>query len=234
MLFGAPFGGFLGSRVGGGGRGYRRLRRGFGTHGFGTQDVEEAVEKCGRLNDGLNEEEAAARVGVIGQGKEGLAECGVATEALCAADEPEVELVLDAAEVGEELGVVALGVVDEVAGVDLEELREEQARGVGEVRAGAALDLREIGLADGGFAGLFAGGVLQLDGADELLLGHGAVDATEVALDFAEITDFVCEFHGLLQIAIFISQFAIDVKSEIISVRERKPIPPKNDQIQIS
>jgi hypothetical protein len=30
-----------------------------------------------------------------------------------------------------------------------------------------------------------------LNGANELLLGHGAAKATEVALDFAEVTDFV-------------------------------------------
>ena len=85
-----------------------------------------------------------------------MAEVVVAAEALGAGDEPEVELVFVGAEVGDELGVVALGVVDEIAGVDLEELCEEQAGGVGEVGAGSALDLREIGLADGG---LFAVGL---------------------------------------------------------------------------
>ena len=64
--------------------------------------------------------EAAARVGVVSQGEERLAECGVAAEALGAGDEPEVELVLGGAKVGEQFGVIALGVVDEVAGMNLE------------------------------------------------------------------------------------------------------------------
>ena len=117
----------------------------------GLEDLEEAVDECGRFEDGLEEQEAAARVLVVGEGEERLAEVGVAAEALGAGDEPEVELVFVGAEVGDELGVVALGVVDEVAGVDFEELREEQAGGVGEVRAGSALDLGEVGLADGGY-----------------------------------------------------------------------------------
>ena len=122
--------------------------------GFGSQNLEEAVEERGRLDDGLDEEKATARVGVVGYGEQRLAESGIATEALGATDEPEVDLVLDGAEVGKELGVVAFGVVDEVAGVDFEEFCEQEARGVGEVRASAALDLGKIGLADGGFAPL--------------------------------------------------------------------------------
>ena len=74
----------------------------------------------------------------------------------------------------------------------------------------------------------FAGAVFLLDGADELLLGHGAVEAAEVAFDFAEVTDFVCEFHWLLQIAIFISLFAIFVKRVFLScflgLRRRTPV----------
>jgi hypothetical protein len=62
-----------------------------------------------------------AGVFVAGEGEEGLTEAWVAAEALGSADEPEIELVFDAGQVGEELGIVAFGVVDEVAGVDLEE-----------------------------------------------------------------------------------------------------------------
>jgi len=109
--------------------------------------------------------------------------------------------------------VVALGVVDEVAGVNLEELREEETGGVGEMRAGSAFDLREIGLTEGGLAVGCPG--VGLDGPDELLLSHCAIEAAEVALDFTEVADFIAEVHlGLLQIAIFISQFAIYVKRD--------------------
>ena len=130
---------------------------------------------------------------MVGYGKEGLTEIGVAAKALRSGDKPEVELVLSGPQVGDELGVVAFGVVDEVAGVDLEELRQEQAGGVRKMGPGSAFDLREIGLTDGGLAVGCAG--IGLDGADQLLLGHGAIEAAEVALDFPEVTDFVAEFH---------------------------------------
>ena len=131
---------------------------------------------------------------MIGDGEECLREVGVATKALGSGDEPEIEFVLGGSEVRDQLGVVALGVVDEVAGVDLEELRKQQTGGVGEVGACSTLDLREVGLADAAVPVRPLG--ISLDGADELLLGHGAVEAAEVAFDFAEVADFVAEFHG--------------------------------------
>ena len=132
---------------------------------------------------------------MVRHGEKRLAERRIATEALGAADQPEIELVLRGAQVGDELRVIALRIVDQIAGVDLEELREEQARRVGQVRARAALDLREIRLADRGFARLLAGGVLLLDGADQLLLSHGTVEPAEIAFYLAQITDFVAELH---------------------------------------
>ena len=133
---------------------------------------------------------------MVGYREEGLREIGVSAEALCSGDKPEVEFVFGGAEVGDELGMVALGVVDEVAGVNLKELRQVQAGGVGEMGPGSAFDLREIGLTDGGLA--VGGPRIGLDGADELLLGHGAIKAAEVALDFPEVTHFVAELHFVI------------------------------------
>lgn len=180
----------------------------------GAEDIEEAVDEAGGIDDGVEEEQAAAGIVVASEGKEGEAELGIAAEALGAADEPEVELIFESAGVAEELGVVALGVVDEVAGVDLEEFRQDLAGGVGEMGAGAALDLGEVALAKGG-AGLLA------EEADELLLREGALEAAEFAFRLAEVSEFFAEFHGagrpgcwslagLLQIAIIVSQSAIE------------------------
>jgi hypothetical protein len=113
---------------------------GFG-YGGGLQNFEEAVDECGSFENGFHEKKAAARVGVIGNSEQGLGEIRVAAKAFSAGDEPEIKLVLGGSEVGDEFGVIALGIVDEVAGVDLKELCEEKASGVGEVRAGSALDL---------------------------------------------------------------------------------------------
>ena len=64
-----------------------------------------------------------------------------------------------------------------------------------------ALDLREVGLADRrsvlatagfGLVGLLVG---LLDGPDQLLLRHGAVEASKVAFDLTKVADFVAQFH---------------------------------------
>jgi hypothetical protein len=85
--------------------------------------------------------------------------------------------------------------------VNLEKLREQQARRVGEMGPSAALDLREIRLADrssvfaaAGF-GLVGFLIGFLDGSDQLLLGHGPVETAKISFDLAKITDFVAQFH---------------------------------------
>ena len=104
-------------------------------------------------------------------------------------------------DVRHQLGVVALGIVDEIARVNLEKLREKEARGVGGMWPRAALDLREVRLADGrtvfatagfGLIGLLIG---FLDGTDQLLLCHCAVEASKIAFDLTKIADFVAQFH---------------------------------------
>ena len=62
------------------------------------------------------------------------------------------------------------------------------ARGVGQVRAGAALNLREVALADG-FAEVL------LDHAGEFHLRQFTVEAADGALHFAEVSKFFTERH---------------------------------------
>ena len=125
---------------------------------------------------------------MLGDSQQRAAQLRVAAETLGAADEPEVELVLETAEVGQELGVIAVGIVDEVAGVDFEELRQQQTRGVGEVRARAGFDLRQVALRERLLH-------LRLDGPEKLLLGHRAAETAQAAFDFAQVTDFVAQLH---------------------------------------
>src|SRR5579864_301871 len=80
------------------------------------------------------------------------------------------------------------GIIHQVAGMHLEEASQQHAGGIGEMGAGAALDLREIGLAD-------ALAHLLLDGADNLLLGKGAAVAAQRAFHFAQVADFLPELH---------------------------------------
>jgi hypothetical protein len=72
----------------------------------------------------------------------------------------------------------------------------------------AALNLREVGLADGRSGLAIAGFVGFLDGSNQFQLSHGPAESPEIAFDFAKITNFVAQLH-ILQIAITISQFAI-------------------------
>jgi hypothetical protein len=72
--------------------------------------------------------------------------------------------------------------------VHLEKAREQHARGVGEVRASTALDLREITLTDG---------FIEL-GANEpgdFLLGEFAVEAAKSAFDLPEVPKLFAEPH---------------------------------------
>jgi hypothetical protein len=68
-----------------------------------------------------------------GQRQERLAKLAVTAKSLCAADKPEVKLVFEGVDVRHQLGVVALGIVDEIARVNLEKLCEKQPRCVSEM-----------------------------------------------------------------------------------------------------
>ncbi len=83
-------------------------------------------------------------------------------------------------------------IVDEIAGVDLEEAGQSHAGRVGQVRALAALDLREVGLADVN-AELFA------DGVGDGLLRQLAVLPAERAFNVAEIAELFADSHNRLQ-----------------------------------
>ena len=158
----------------------------------GRRTCKQTICQRRRLKNRLKQQKAAAGVLILRKSEECLTEIGIASKSLCAADQPEVELVFEVMDIRQQLGIVALGIVDEIARVNLEELRKKQARRVGEMRPRAALDLRKIGLADRrsilAAAGLrFVG---FLDGADQLLLGQGPVEAPKIAFDLAKIIGF--------------------------------------------
>src|SRR5262249_27180754 len=85
---------------------------------------------------------------MFGDGEQRVVQVGVAGETFGAGDEVKIELVPDAAEVADQFVLEALGVIDEVARMHLKKSREQESRGIGEVGAGAALDLGEVALAD--------------------------------------------------------------------------------------
>src|SRR5690349_21357882 len=121
-------------------------------------------------------------------GEQRAAELRIAAQTFGAVDEPQVQLILGGADVGNEFGMKSVGIVHQVAGMDFEESCEQHARGVSEMRPRPAFDLREIGLADG-LAEFLA------DGPDDFLLGQFAIGAAESAFDFAEVAEFFAESH---------------------------------------
>jgi len=132
---------------------------------------------------------------MIRQRQQSLAECGIATETFNAADQPQVELIFRRSQIGYQLGVIPLRIIDEIAGVNLEELRQQQPRRICQVRTSSTFNLRQIRLADCSFTSFFTYDIFLLNRPNQLLLSHGAIEAPETALDLAKITDFVAEFH---------------------------------------
>ena len=193
--------------------------------------MEEAVEAQVRtLMMASTKGTATSRIAMVRHGQKRLAKRGIATEPLRPANQPQIELVLRRAKVGEQLRVISLGIIDEIAWVDLEKLRQQKPRRIGKVRTGPAFNLREIRLADSGFARLLSGGVLLLDRPDKLLLRHSTVEPAKVTFNLPQITDFVAEFHWLLQIAIFISQFVIFVNETLWRTKNSELSPSDRGQ----
>ena len=73
-----------------------------------------------------------------------LMQIRIPAETLGALDEPEIQLVFQSADIGDEFSRVAFGIVHQVAGMHLEKSSQQHARRIGQMRPRAALDLREI------------------------------------------------------------------------------------------
>ena len=96
--------------------------------------------------------------------------------------------ILEQAHIRRQLRMKALGVIYEISRMDFEELRQHHARGVRHVWPRAALDLRQVRLADG--APQFV-----MDRVDDLLLRHLASQAAQRAFDLAQVTNFLAQLH---------------------------------------
>ena len=79
-----------------------------------------------RLEDGAEQQQALARVVVLRELQERLAQRRVAAELLGALDQPVVEPLFHGAQLGRELGVVSGRVADQIAGMHFEKARQQQ------------------------------------------------------------------------------------------------------------
>src|SRR6185436_73339 len=100
------------------------------------------------LDDRAEPHEAVARLLVLRDLQQRLAQRPVDRELLRPLDQPEIEAVVELVPRLRRQRRVVFEIVDEVSRVDAEEPRQQQARAARQMRAGAALELREIGLAD--------------------------------------------------------------------------------------
>src|SRR6185312_497647 len=72
--------------------------------------------------------------------------------------------------------------------MNFEKMRQQHARGIGQMGTGAALDLRKVGLADA-FAHLL------LHRAHHLLLGQRPAVTAQRAFHLAQVADFLAQSH---------------------------------------
>src|SRR6185369_8712239 len=113
-----------------------------------SQHLQQALDELRRIEDRGEERQYAPRVGMFGELYQGFTDLGIMREPFGAADEPEVQIVFQRADVRGQLGVKSLRIVDQVARMDAEELRQRHAARVGQMPPLTPLDLREIRLAD--------------------------------------------------------------------------------------
>src|SRR5262249_32461028 len=112
----------------------------------------------------------------------------ISAEPLRAVDQPQVEPLLGRAHVRHQFGVKPFRIVHQIARMDFEKAGQQHARGVGQVPAAAAFDLRKIRLADA-LAQFFP------HSADHFLLRHLALESAKPPFHFPEVAYFFAECH---------------------------------------
>jgi hypothetical protein len=150
--------------------------------------LQQPLGEAGILEDRAEQDQAAAGIFVLRQIEQRLANLRVCAETFRAIDQPQVELVFKRAQVLDQLVLNSLRVVHEVTRMHFEKTGQQHARSIRQMRASAAFNLREIGLANS-LAQLF------FDCPHDFLLCHLALESAQRALDLAQIPDLFSEPH---------------------------------------
>src|ERR1051326_5271801 len=98
------------------------------------------------LDDRAEPHEAVARVFVLRDSEQCLAERRIGCKLFRSVDQPEIELVVEA--VTRLVRVMLFEIVDEISRMHFEDPREHETRAARQMRTRAALELREIRLTD--------------------------------------------------------------------------------------
>src|SRR5713226_1958939 len=168
----------------------------------GPQNLAEPVRQARRAKNLREQQKRVPRILHLGNRPECFTELRIGRELLDSGVKPGIHLGVRHAQLGLQRRGVPVRVVHEKTGIDAEEAREQFARGVRDVRPGAALDLREVRLAE-------AAAHFAFHGLRQLELRHGTSQAAQGAFDGAEGTEFVAKSHGKPPIAICESYIAI-------------------------
>ena len=118
--------------------------------------------------------------------QQGLAQGVVETKLLRTFHEPEIDMVIAFATRLDRH--VNLGIIHEIAGVHVKEAGQQQTGGAGQVRPRAALDLREVRLADFPFQ-------FVADALGDFALGHLPAQAAGCPFEESELRNLVSQAH---------------------------------------
>src|SRR5260370_10271599 len=154
----------------------------------GPQNLAEPVRQARRAKNLREQQKRVPRILYLGNRPECFTELRIGRELLDSGVKPGIHLGVRHAKLGLQRRGVPVRIVHEKTGIDAEEAREQFARGVRDVRPCAALDLREVCLAE-------AAAHFAFHGLRQLELRHGTSQAAQGAFDGAEGTEFIAESH---------------------------------------
>src|SRR5271165_1220446 len=169
------------------------------------QNFSETIGQTRRAKNLSEEQKRPPRIFVLRDHQETAAKLRIGGKLFRAAVEPGIDLGVDRSQRGLQLRRITLRIVHQESRIDAEETRQQRACAVREVRTRAALDLREIGLAQ-------AAPHFALHRLSQLLLRHRTAQAAQGTFYGAERTEFVTKSHRrthILQSANTILLFAI-------------------------
>src|ERR1700734_1974100 len=85
------------------------------------QDLQESLGEPLVFENRVEQHQTTARIGMLRQSQERGTNARIIAETLGAADQPQIELVFEGSHIGGEFGLKAFGIVDQIAGVHVEE-----------------------------------------------------------------------------------------------------------------
>jgi hypothetical protein len=92
--------------------------------GLRTQHLQQAVGELGRLQNGVHQHQASARIFMLGHVQQSPAHGRIIAEAFCALDQPQVERVFLRANVRQQLSVETLRIIYQISRMYFEKIRQ--------------------------------------------------------------------------------------------------------------